>query len=288
MSFEAPRRSASPPTSTSIPVISTGNPYEALATEQVDDDDSDDDGSDLPDLVDDPLPKSSAPSEPQPPVSPRAFSPATSPSAEPISPLTTANSADPVPPDSSSASLPPLPQSDDSDDDYHSLPPSPRRALTPPPPPPPPPAAKKARPPAPPPSRVSTCEQIPTKKAVESRDQQRGGRSHIKTSAPSHTPPFDPPDEPVSLQEALSGPDAPHWRGAVEREMAAHLKNDTFTIVPRPRDRNVISTKFVWKLKNADTADPIYKARLVIYGFSQHPGEDYDETFSPIPKATTV
>jgi hypothetical protein len=70
--------------------------------------------------------------------------------------------------------------------------------------------------------------------------------------------------------------------------MAAHLKNETLTIVRRPTDHNVVSTKFVWKLKNADTATPTYKARLVARGFTQKPGEDYDETFSPVPKPTTV
>ena len=70
--------------------------------------------------------------------------------------------------------------------------------------------------------------------------------------------------------------------------MAAHFKNDTFSIVPRPFDHNVVSTKFVYKIKFPETSDPIYKSRFVARGFSQIPGQDYTETFAPVPKPTTI
>ena len=105
---------------------------------------------------------------------------------------------------------------------------------------------------------------------------------------PTHIPSFDPPDEPSNLQEALSGPDANLWLAANDREMKSQFKNDVFTIVPRPTDHNVVSTKFIFRVKDSETADPLYKSRWVARGFTQIPGEDYDDTFAPVPKATTI
>jgi hypothetical protein len=104
-----------------------------------------------------------------------------------------------------------------------------------------------------------------------------------------HLPSFDPPDEPGNLQQALSGPDAHLWLAANNREMKSQFKNDVFTIVPRPKDHNVVSTKFVFRIRDSETAAPLYKSRWVLArGFTQIPGQGYDDTFAPVPKATTI
>ena len=59
-------------------------------------------------------------------------------------------------------------------------------------------------------------------------------------------------------------------------------KNKTWTLVPRPKDKNVIGTKWVFKNKlNEDGKVSRNKARLVCKGYSQEEGIDYGETFSP-------
>jgi hypothetical protein len=52
------------------------------------------------------------------------------------------------------------------------------------------------------------------------------------------------------LQEALSGPDAHLWLAANDREMKSQFKNGVSTIVPRPKDYNVVSAKFVFTIKS--------------------------------------
>ena len=47
--------------------------------------------------------------------------------------------------------------------------------------------------------------------------------------------------------------------------------------------------KWIWTHKRrADGTLECYKARWVLRGFTQRPGVDYDETFSPVVKPATV
>lgn len=92
--------------------------------------------------------------------------------------------------------------------------------------------------------------------------------------------------EPNSFEEANQSKE---WRKAMEEEMQALLQNETWDIVPKPKDVKPISCKWVYKLKvRPDGSIDRYKARLVARGFSQTYGLDYEETFSPVAKITTV
>jgi transposase InsO family protein len=94
------------------------------------------------------------------------------------------------------------------------------------------------------------------------------------------------PSEPSSYEEAAQGPE---WRKAMEEEIKALNENQTWDLVPRPKDVKPISCKWVYKVKTRpDGSIERYKARLVARGFSQQYGLDYEDTFSPVAKITTV
>jgi hypothetical protein len=91
---------------------------------------------------------------------------------------------------------------------------------------------------------------------------------------------------PSSVRTALSDP---AWRQAMQTEFDALQANDTWTLVPRPPGINLVTGKWVFRHKfKSDGSLDCYKARWVLRGFTQQPGIDYDETFSPVVKPDTI
>uniref|UniRef100_M1AZF9 Retrotransposon protein, unclassified n=1 Tax=Solanum tuberosum TaxID=4113 RepID=M1AZF9_SOLTU len=68
----------------------------------------------------------------------------------------------------------------------------------------------------------------------------------------------------------------------MEEELSMINKNDTWELVYRPEQKNVIGVKWVYRTK-FNPADSIFKhkARHVVKGYSQQPGMDFGDTFSP-------
>ncbi|KAK9116560.1 hypothetical protein Sjap_015507 [Stephania japonica] len=93
-------------------------------------------------------------------------------------------------------------------------------------------------------------------------------------------------DIPQSVDLALKDP---KWRQAMENEYQALIKNGTWSLVPAHSSQNVVDNKWIFTVKkNSDGSINRYKARLVARGFKQLPGIDFDETFSPVVKASTI
>ena len=66
-------------------------------------------------------------------------------------------------------------------------------------------------------------------------------------------------------------------------------KNETWDLVPRPKTKNIIGTKWVFKNKMNEDGQVIRnKARMVCKGYSQVKGIDFEETFSPVARLEAI
>ena len=80
------------------------------------------------------------------------------------------------------------------------------------------------------------------------------------------------------------------WQIAMQAELQALEDSHTYDIVPCPPTVKPIGSKWVFfsvKLHSDGSLDR-YKARLVALGNKQEYGVDYEETFAPVAKMTTV
>ena len=103
--------------------------------------------------------------------------------------------------------------------------------------------------------------------------------AHVAT-----TPALAPP--PTGVRAALRDPE---WLAAMQEEFNALQNKNTWTLVPRPAQANVITGKWLFKNKlNPDGTLERRKARWVVRGFSQRPDIDFHQTFSPVVKPATV
>lgn len=96
-------------------------------------------------------------------------------------------------------------------------------------------------------------------------------------------------EEPKTYEEAITSSDHKQWEQAMNEEYDALIKNHTWILVNPPRNQKVIDNRWVFKLKqHLDGSIDRYKARLVVRGFTQEFGVDYQETFSPVVRFTSI
>lgn len=90
---------------------------------------------------------------------------------------------------------------------------------------------------------------------------------------------------PNSYQEIENRRDKIQWVKAIKDEIDSLLKNQTWTLVTKPENKNIVDCKWVFVIKHDEFGNKVkHKARLVARGFSQKYLIDYDETFAPVAR----
>ena len=96
-------------------------------------------------------------------------------------------------------------------------------------------------------------------------------------------------DDPVTYQAAITSKNSPHCIRAMTEELESLTKNNTWILTSLPAGRSVVGNKWVFKTKrNIDGTVDRFKARLVAKGYSQRPGVDFNETFSPVVRHESI
>jgi hypothetical protein len=96
-------------------------------------------------------------------------------------------------------------------------------------------------------------------------------------------------DELATYREAMEGPEYEKWLESMKSEMRSMYDNKVWTLVDIPNDRRAIENKWIFKKNtDADGNVTVYKARLVVKGFRQIQGVDYDEAFSPVAMLKSI
>ncbi|KAL6346966.1 hypothetical protein AAG906_006026 [Vitis piasezkii] len=81
----------------------------------------------------------------------------------------------------------------------------------------------------------------------------------------------------------------PKWLSAMDDEIQALKKNDTWDLITRPINHNVVGCRWIFKTKlHANGSIERHKAHLVAKGFSQIHGLDFEDTFSPVVHPATI
>lgn len=78
-------------------------------------------------------------------------------------------------------------------------------------------------------------------------------------------------NDSLSYEEAIDAPDREFWKPAIESELSSIEKNKTWALIPRKQAKNILTIKWVFKVKDAVNPDKTVtekaKARLLVRGF---------------------
>ena len=94
--------------------------------------------------------------------------------------------------------------------------------------------------------------------------------------------------EPTTYKVALKDVNSEKWQAAMREEMDSLLKNRTCDLVSLPPNQRPLRNKWIYRVKDEAEGNKRFKSKLVVKGFDQEKGIDFNEIFSPVVKMTTI
>jgi hypothetical protein len=96
-------------------------------------------------------------------------------------------------------------------------------------------------------------------------------------------------DDPANFTKVMESHDAEQWLKAMHEELDSISKNKVWDLTELPTGRIPVGCKWVLRKKyKADGSLDKYKARLMAKRFTQQPGVDFVDTYSPVAKVASV
>ncbi|CAI7775220.1 unnamed protein product [Closterium sp. NIES-54] len=93
----------------------------------------------------------------------------------------------------------------------------------------------------------------------------------------------------MTVKEALASWKGKAVKAAMDEEIRSLIANGTWELVERPRGVNIMKNRWVLTTKyHIDDTVSREKARLVVKGFTQVYGADYEETYAPVSSYVTL
>ena len=89
-------------------------------------------------------------------------------------------------------------------------------------------------------------------------------------------------------EEAMQVETRKKWEQGMNEEMDSLVRNHTWDLVEFPVGKITLQNRWIYRLKEEEGGMKMYKVRLVVKGFAQKKGIDFDEIFSLVVKVTSI